>query len=490
MRKKIVNLLFSNNGGRQTALKNFAWLSASNIGSRFLKGLITIYAARRLGAESYGIFSYAFGLAGFFIFFKNIGIDAILTREIAKKPEAEHHLFSTALAIEIVLLVITAFLVIFVAPFFSKIGAATILLPLVAFILIFDDLKDFFVAFFRGKEKMELEALVVVTANLAVVIFGFLVLRLYPTPYALTTVYALSSAMGVLIAVLLLRPLVSRVFYNFDRSLVAPMLKSAWPIAIGGFASVFLFNVDIVMLGWWRTSEEIGFYSAAQRVVGILSIFSSLIATTTFPALSRFARSDLNSSLKNTIETILTILFIAAIPLVIGGVILRHSLLEFIFGSSYILASNPFIILLFSILALFPMTIFYNLIFAFDKQSKAVSYAIITSLTNLSLNFILIPRFGMLGAAIATTSSTFLYTGLMWNLSRTIIKFRILSRLFKVVISAGFMGGAVYFLQLIGLHVIVNIIFSSALYFLSLYILKEKTIEEIFTLLRSPQSSA
>lgn len=467
------------------ALKNFAWLSTSNAGSRLLKGLITIYAARRLGPEQYGIFSYALGLAGFFIFFKNIGIDSILTREVAKKPERAHSYFSTALAIEVILLVVTVFLVLFVAPFFSKIGEATILLPLVVFVLVFDDLKDLFVAFFRGREKMELEALVVVAANLAVVVLGFFVLRIYPTPYALTAVYALSSALGVLTAAMLLRPFVRGIVRNFDKNLVVPMLKSAWPIAVGGFSGIFLFNVDIVMLGWWRTPEEIGFYSAAQRMVGILSVFSGLVATTTFPAFSRFAHEDSHEKMKSALETVISILFIAAIPLVIGGYVLRHSLLGFVFGPSYAAAASVFIILLFAIFASYPRTILYNFLFAFDKQFQAVHYGIVASISNVLLCFLLIPKYGIVGAAIATTSSTALDAVLMWRLGKKIIKFKVFTRLSKVAAAACGMGVLAYFLQMAGLHVVLNIIFSAAFYFALLYVLKEKTLGEIFVPARS-----
>ena len=55
-------------------LKNFAWLFAGNTGSHLLKAIITIYAARKLGTEGYGIYSYALGLAGFLFLSKTSGL--------------------------------------------------------------------------------------------------------------------------------------------------------------------------------------------------------------------------------------------------------------------------------------------------------------------------------------------------------------------------------------------------------------------------------
>lgn len=121
---KLKSLFFATDSTKKVVFKNFLWLSVSQVGSRIIRAAITIYAARALGATQYGVFSYALGLAGFFIFFKNIGVDFIMTRDIAKDPESREKIFSTGFWIEIGLLIVTAFLLLFIAPIFSKISAA------------------------------------------------------------------------------------------------------------------------------------------------------------------------------------------------------------------------------------------------------------------------------------------------------------------------------------------------------------------------------
>lgn len=459
------------------------WLFAGSAGSSVLRGVIVMYAARKLGVEGYGIFSYALGLAGFFLFFKNIGVDGILTREIAKYPERQHHYFSTALGIEIVLLAITAFLLIFVAPLFSGVEEAVVLLPLVALIFILDDLKDLFIAFFRGKEKMELEALVVVAANLALVIIGFITLSYWPTPQSFVASNALASFVGVVVAAWLLKPFIRGMVRNFERNLIAPILKSAWPLAVSSITGAFLFNVDIVMLGWWRGVEEVGLYAAAQKMVGILAIFSGFVATATLPSLSRLAHSD-REKMGRLLESAMKIIFIIAIPLVVGGGIIKNELIGFIFGQSYLPAVNAFAILLFSILAIHPLAIMSNLLFVFDKQYKMIHYSIIASVCNVTFNFLLIPRYGMEGAALATLISFSLYILLLWRLSKKIYKFSMVSGLKKAFYSAVMMGCVVYILRIGGVHVLINIVLSSMVYFLCLYLMKEKLVEEISSVFR------
>ncbi|MCL5004511.1 MAG: flippase [Patescibacteria group bacterium] len=480
MIKKIKNI-FLVNSAKAIIFKNFFWLFAGNVGSRFFKAAIIIYAARKLGVDGYGIFSYAVGLAGFFVFIKNIGVDAVLTREVAKDPEKQHKYLSTAFWIEIILLVVTFLLIIFIAPIFSGVRGAAILLPFVALALIFDDLRDLFIAFFRGKDKMELEALVMVAANISLAIFGFIVLFFLPTPKLFAMSTAAASLFGLIAATFLIKPFVKGILKNFTKNLVAPILKSALPIAIGGFASVFLFNVDIVMLGWWRDANEIGLYSAAQKIVGMLAIFSGFISVATFSSLSRFVHSDSQQKIKKLVETSLKMIFIVALPLVIGGVVLKDSLIGLLFGASYLPAANAFAILLFSILAVHPLPMYSNILLAFDKQAKLINYAIAASVCNVALNFFLIPKYGIEGASMATLISFLVYIFLIQRSIKYIYDFNF-SGLFKAATSALLMGFLAYILNISGIHIIINIVISGAFYFLLLYLIKEPIIKEIFSL--------
>lgn len=463
--------------------KNFAWLLTSNFASRFIRALITIYAAHVLGAEGYGIFSYVLGLAGFFVFFKNVGLDSILTREVAKNPEKQHNYFSTAFWMEVVLVAITVLAVVFIAPFFSKIQIAVSLLPLAAIILAFDDFRDFFFGYFRGKEKMELEAITVIVSNISIALFGYLALHYFKTPLAFLVAYATASILGAVVAAILLRPHVSGIIKNFERGLVRPIVTSALPIAMSGLMGVFLFSIDMVMLGWWRTPYEIGLYSAAQKTVGILSLVSGLIGTATFPILSRFIHTEVDKA-RIVFESSTKAIFLTSIPFVVGGVVLSKALIHFIFGSAYLNAAPVFSILILSILGMHPLVVFVNLVFAFDKQAKLIKYVVVSSLCNALFSFLLIPQFGIIGAAISIVITSLVYLWLLWRFAKTFFEFEILPKLGKIVVSAILMGIVAFVFQLVGVHVLINILLSGLFYFILLYILREDSIEQILSIVR------
>src|SRR3989338_9975188 len=205
MINKLKKLLFKNNDAKQTIAKNIFWLGFGQLVSRFIRAFIIIYAARLLGPSEYGVFSYALGLAGFFTIFADIGINYTLTREIAQKPKETNQYFATSFLMKIFLLLVTAVLIVFVAPYFSKIEVAKILFPFVAIIVVFDNIREFVNSFFRAKEKMEIEALLTFVTNVSIALFGFIILKYFQTSKALTIAYALSTSIGSLMGIYILR---------------------------------------------------------------------------------------------------------------------------------------------------------------------------------------------------------------------------------------------------------------------------------------------
>ncbi|MFA5797899.1 MAG: flippase [Candidatus Woesearchaeota archaeon] len=460
-------------------VKNIVWLSVGQIGSRFIRAAIIIYAARVLGAAEYGLFSYALGLAGFFTIFADVGINAILTREVSQKPEKASEYFATSFWIKTTLIVGTGFLVILVAPYFSKIDDVIILLPFVALLTLFDNLREFTLSFFRAKEKMEIEALVNVFTNISITLFGFFILSYIATAQAMTVTYAISAGTGALLAIILLRNQYKKVFSHFDFSLLKPIIQSALPIAVLGLFGVFMLNIDMVMLGWWRTTEEIGFYSAGQKIVQVLYTLPSIIAAALFPTIARLVgqKNDKNVSLIMSTATV-GALFLA-IPLTIGGIVLAKSIILFLYGSSYLPSTLVFQILVATTLFVFPGTLFGNFVLAYNKQKKFAKYVAIASIGNVVFNALLIPKFGIIGAATATIIVQSIYNAAAWLMVKKINNFHTLQNIKRIIFAGVIMGVTALILDAIGLHVIINIVISAGMYMFTLFILKEPLILEV-----------
>jgi len=483
MLQRLKELLFTNRGARQTVMKNAFWLSVSNIGGRLIRAVIIIYAARVLGAAGYGVFSYALGLAGFFTIFADIGINAILTRNVARDPAQDREFFATAFWLKVALLLGTALVVVFAAPHFSNIPEATVLIPFVALLTIADGTREFCNSYFRAKEKMEREAIITTTMNVAITGIGFAALALSATSYSFTMAYVGSSALGALAGIVILRKEFAGVFAFFRRSLIRPIMNSALPIAFLAVLGSLSLNVDMIMLGWWRTPEELGFYAAAQKIVQVLVTFPGIIAASVFPALARFIGAHEKEREINLVEKSVALLLFLALPLAVGGMVLSNSIIGFLYGNEYLPASLSFQFLIAMLLFVFPGSIFGNFLLAHDQQKKFAPVALFASLGNVFFNVLLIPRFGIAGAAVATLIIQGFSNLSLWHITKRITPFRIFFHIKKIAIATVAMGIATFLMDALKVNVLLNIAISGGIYLLSLYALKEHLVMEFKTLL-------
>lgn len=481
---KIKNLLFQNKSTRQTITKNVFWLSFSQISSRFIRAAIIIYAARVLGAAGYGVFSYALGLAGFFTVFADIGLTQILTREAAQKPDEKSHYFATSMILKMFLLLGTVLLIIFIAPHFSKIAEAKKLIPFVAFLVIFDGIRDLSIAFLRALEKMELEALIIIFMNVMIAVSGFIILSYVVTAKALTLSYVASTGLGALAAAVILRKEFVRIFANFRKKLIRPIMNAALPIALISLLGVFMLNTDYIMLGWWRAPEEIGFYSAAQKIIQVFYTLPAILASSIFPVISRFVGQKKEQEATSLMERSITTMLFIALPLVLGGLILGKPIINLLYGREYLSAVPVFQILVTTLLIFFPSIIISNMVLAYNKQKKVAPFIALGSLVNIGLNVLLIPVWGIVGSAIATFFAQFAVNGPIWLIMKKTANFRVLPYLKKIIFSVLIMAVASFVLNQLGLNVLVNIFVSGLIYLSALFFLKEYVVTEALKIMR------
>lgn len=478
---KLKNFLFKNNGVRQTAIKNTLWLSIGQIGSRLLRAVVIIFAARVLGAEGYGVFAYILSLAGFFTIFADIGVSQILTREVSKKPKEENRYFASSLAIKLFLISLVSIIVLFFSPHLTDLEAVKMLMPFAALLVIFDSLRDFVNAYFRGKEKMEMEALTTTVSNIAITIFGLIVVFSWPVPGFVTAAYVWAAGFGTVLGIYLLRDKFLNFFKDFDAELVKPIIKASWPIALSSALGAFMLNIDVIMIGFFHGAEEVGLYAASEKIIGLLYILPALLAAALFPIISRYVEKGDNKRSARVVEKGLLATFMVALPVCIGGGLLASDIINLLYGSEYVVGRSVLAlkILLFTPLIIYPGALLKNYILAYDKQIKMVPIVGLGAFANILLNIVLIPNFGIVGSAISTIMATGIMYGGVWILANQVNPFFMFTRLYKPVLAAAVMGVFVYVFDVSEVHLLINISVSALIYFGALFLMNDEVVISI-----------
>ena len=487
MWQKVKSLLFHNLTTRQTIAKNTFWLAVSNVGGRLIRAVVIIYAARVLGAGDWGLFSYAISAAALITIFLDLGVSPVFVREASKfreKPGEFRLLVSTSFIIKAATLLLGVVIIIFVSPLlFAQEGLRQIL-PFVGAIFVFDLFREFGFSLIRVFEKMEWEAALFFLTNAAIVFFGFIFIRANPTAQSFALGYAAGTGVGMIATMYVLRKNLYGIFSGFSWTVVKRILSSGWPLAIAAISGGLMIDTDIILLGYFRSAQEVGFYSAAQRVVQMLYLAPTILSISLLPTISRLANQN-SEKVRRLSETALTLIYLMAMPLALGGVITGRGVVSLLYGAGYSSASLPFQILVLTVLLNFPNIILASILFAHNKQRRLTIYAAIAGASNAVLDLIFIPRFGMVGSAIVTVvaqSFGFLY---LWSETLKIIPLEVIGRLKKILLAAAAMSFVALASELAGIHVLATMAFAAATYFGILLFLKEPVVREMKAIIQS-----
>ena len=257
-----------------------------------------------------------------------------------------------------------------------------------------------------------------------------------------------------------------------------PILSSAWPFALSGVLGFLFTGSDVLIISWLRSASEVGVYSAVIRIIQALYIVPLVVQFSTLPLLARLAGKD-NARFRTALERTLSMVFFASVPLTIGGVILGTQIMTLAFGTAYRSGGLSFEILMVTLLFDFAASVIINALFAYEHQKSLIISAALGGIINIGLDFILIPVFGIMGSAVATLVAQAVNNGYLWYAMKKVNYFTILPHLKKIFAAGIIMGVVTLALYYLGVNVLINVIFSGAIYFLCLRIFRESLLIEV-----------
>ena len=188
------------------------------------------------------------------------------------------------------------------------------------------------------------------------------------------------------------------------------ILKRSGPMAMSATAYILMQSVDIILLSKFTNFEMVAFYSVAIKLTTMISIVLASVNAVQAPQVAEFFSSGDFVKLSAIIKKSTRLIFFLTFPAIILLTLLSSTILE-LFGANYIIAQNALYILVIgqSVNALCgSVGVYMNMT---GKQNVFQKILISALVLNVVLNWILIPIYGINGAAFATSFSM-----IFWNL--------------------------------------------------------------------------
>lgn len=366
--------------------------------------LIIVIAARYLGAEGFGHFSFILAFTGIFQLIVDMGIRNILIRNIALDKAHAAERLGVARTLFWALSLISMGLIVLIAnllPLSNEVRQAAYIAGL-AVITTFHALG--YSAVLRAFEEMDLDILGFVLHK---VVFIGLVGAVSKTDFGLQGVFmAMLIANGCLYFYyrIIVDVRYGRARLSFDLNAGWLLLKESFPLGIAEVLRRVTRHIDKLLLTAMGTPVAVGLFSAAYKFLEAIGLFTNDLTIALFPVFSRLAE-DSTERLFKAYEQSLKFLYIMAIPAAVLLFVFAERIVMLFFGEAYKEAAVVLRILSPAVVIISLTSLYGYLFTALRFQRKYTGCAAIALAVNTLLDIMLIPFYGYNGAAIGTLAA-------------------------------------------------------------------------------------
>ncbi len=388
--------------GFQKYFQNMTWAFAGRFISLLLSFFIGALVARHLGPARYGDMNYAISFVTIFSFLASFGIDNILTRDLVKSGENKEKILNTAFGIKI----IGGILVIFISTLVSLVvndKYITLLVFIYSLHLLFYSfsvIDSYFQSIIRYKYTFIAQFISVILVS---IIKLFLIYKQVGTGWFILAIM-LDTAFTTLVYLYIFKRQKNSLKIKLDTGLAKKMILDSWPFVFTGAFFLIYAKIDQVMIGKMLEVTQLGIYAAGGKLAEIWYFIPGIISSVLFPAIVKAKTIDATLYKKRLIN-LLKLIFLISFVIALIECIFAPFLVWLIFGSAY---SDSAIILRIYTWAgiLVAVTTVLNQYLTIENRARLIMFsALAGAVSNVILNIIFIPRYGITGAAWATIIS-------------------------------------------------------------------------------------
>lgn len=386
-------------------VKNTFWLTTAEIFTKLATLAVNIWLARKLGGSDFGALSFALALVMLAVYLGDLGLSTFLVREVAHQPKKLPFLFSASLILRSISAIVSFFILQLAIPLLNQPHQVKTILRILSALIFIYPLIDVTRGVFRGTERMGYEAIVKVSQT-TVLILGLYVISIWGFALTPTTlIYVLASLVALGLSLFLLKTFIpSLVLTRVSWSGVRSVFGQAWPFTAMAVTNSLYGWLDTILLGVWRGNLEVGWYSAAYQFFNGLAFLPNIIGAASLPRLTNLRRTDMGGFKKTYLHLSLLIFLLAfGVSLTLG--LASRSLIQWLYGTSFLPASTALRILAIAIGLNFLSWNNVVGLAALGEDRFNAFFLGSVAVVNALLNLLLIPNFGFIGSAWAMLAS-------------------------------------------------------------------------------------
>ncbi len=385
---------------------NTSWLMGERVLRMVVALFVSVYVARYLGPERFGLLSYAMSFVGLFMALSTLGLDGIMVRELVKTPERRDELLGTAFWLKAGGAILMWAGIAAAIPFTHNDTQTNILIIIIAFAVIFQafNIIDFnYQAEVKSKFVVYAHLVQLVVSSIIKLVFIWLSAPLVWFAWVFL-LDAVVLAIG-LIAMYLKKT--GKVWYwKWRWQTARVLLKDSWPLILSGMVISIYMKIDQVMIKEMLGAEQVGHYAAAVRLSEAWYFVPMAITSSVFPAIIN-AKKQSEELYYQRLQKLYDLMVWLAVAIALPTTFLAPWVIRVLYGDAFLPAAGVL-----SIHIWVAVFIFYGLVkgkweINENQQRYSLICTALGALVNIVLNYKLIPIYQCIGAAYATLLAQF-----------------------------------------------------------------------------------
>jgi O-antigen/teichoic acid export membrane protein len=383
-----------------SVIRSFLALGSAEAVSRIIAFGVALYLARTLGPEGYGVIALAIGVNLYLGKIADFGIEAVGIKEIADAPRDSKRIasavMSARLAITLVMVTVSGVVSALFLP-----SPENAILPLYFLSLIPIAGSTRWVHMGLGEIRIVGIARVV-SEVLIMALMIWLVHGIQNLWYVPLGALAGESVF----AILLFGYLVVKGHgfgWRWDWRTARPVFAKGLPMFVQLTLGLLLYNADLVFLRAMRGHEEVGHYAAAYALISFVANLGMAYATTLLSTISRVRKNPIEES--TLYRAALGQVYALSIAVTVGGCLLAPEIINVGYGKGYSGSIAALQILVWAIPFFLVRYVPWVALIARGRGHLVTRPMVWGVVVNLLLNALLVPRLGVVGAALATVAA-------------------------------------------------------------------------------------
>ncbi|ART63374.1 flippase [Kushneria marisflavi] len=386
------------------ALINTAWILGEKVMLALAGIFITVYVARYLGPSEFGLISLALAIVALITPMVKMGGDNVVFNRLARNRHSGLLLMAASTRVRAINFVIICTLLTIGAWFYFDTPKQMAVFSIIIWGSFFTT-NEVYSVFFNSSLDSKFNT---VAQNIALgvgVALKFAFIKLGATVGFFAAANIIQWAVSYFIKQHLFRRKTREIAHTFktrSRRHSRHIVQVGIPLAISSLSIALYTRTDQIMLGSMLDETHVGWYSAALTLSQGWMMFPMALMTSWMVGINQAARGSNPALFEHRIRRLfLAVFVVAVIPATLMG-IFRVELIDLLYGDEYGPAASVLGITVISSVFSVLGTSAFNVITVMGGYSFLLKKMLFVSALNIVLNYLLIPHFGLVGAALST----------------------------------------------------------------------------------------